>query len=62
MNDEKTIHIITSSRGGEGMDSWIQSTCSCGWWCKTWYAPDAWQMTNCREESDQHLLRKGALL
>ena len=41
-------------QGGEGLESWIQPTCACGWVGKQHYAHNDYQHTNAHEERQAH--------
>jgi len=41
-------------RGGEGIESWIQPHCGCGWVGTKHYAHNDYQHTNAREQFENH--------
>lgn len=54
MNTEHKLH---REEGGGGMYGWIQPTCSCGWVGRAEYAYNDWQLTNVRDQEQEHLAK-----
>lgn len=42
------------NKGGEGLDSWIQPTCACGWTGTQHYAHNDYQHSNAQEQLQAH--------
>ena len=42
------------NKGGEGLDSWIQPKCNCGWVGSKHYAHNDYQHTNAHEQRQAH--------
>jgi len=47
-------HNITRESGGKFESGWVQPKCSCGWVGRKEYAYNDWQMTNVKDQEDNH--------
>lgn len=54
-NNNPIIHTILVDKGGEGIDGWLQSVCTCGWQGQKEYAWGSRQHMNIIDQKLKHL-------